>query len=331
MDAGGIPCENDVHQPQEPAANEDTESIDSFGERDAGGSESKRSKSYNIPYSKEMRLKKELTKAVWSHLAVPIDSTCNTTRWVNDWELNVFTTANEHYKYACAQVSRVIAHWKYDDFKNFYVANKPQWMSHEYYDTQESYTHISNLLTFQFQTEENIKLFINKMYAVCEKLIPKRNSIYISGDPSSCKTYFSFMVCTYYLSMGEVENPKRNANFPYNNCPNKRILYWNEPEFMFSSVEDIKKLLGGDLFSVNVKNQSNITLDRTPVIITSNNTDMFQKDVWRDRIFKVQPWQTFPYMKDKSKFPHPLTWETLVDKYVDADTLKRLVTNKDIN
>lgn len=279
-----------------------------------------------------MRTKKGLMAAVWDHLCVPIDATCNSRKWVHHWHLKTFTSSNDHYKYACAQVAREINLWSYKDYVLFYEKHPTlQWMNHTYYTVEESLEHIEKLLIHQCHTEEGVKAFVNKMYAVCEKLIPKRNAIYISGSPSSCKTYFCMMVCSFYLSFGEVENPKRYSQFPYNNCPNKRILYWNEPEYTSTSVEDLKKLLAGDLFSVNVKRESNVTLSRTPVLITSNNHQLFNHSQWQDRIFYITPWSEFRYMKDKTNFPHPLTWMKLVDKYVDLayiETLRSASLNK---
>lgn len=51
---------------------------------------------------------------------------------------------------------------------------------------------------------------------------------------------------------------------------NKRVLYWDEPNFEPAAIETLKMLLAGDKCPANIKYKDHQIINKTPVIITTN-------------------------------------------------------------
>lgn len=81
----------------------------------------------------------------------------------------------------------------------------------------------------------------------------------------------------------------RNSSFPFNNCINKRILHWDEPNFDPNALETLKKLFSGNEFPANVKYFNFQNLLRTPVICTANSNVFLRVEAFKCRIqnFKI--------------------------------------------
>lgn len=78
----------------------------------------------------------------------------------------------------------------------------------------------------------------------------------------------------------------RNSSFPFNNCINKRILHWDEPNFDPNVLETLKKLFSGNEFPANVKYFNFQNLLRTPVICTANS-NVFYELKHLNAVFKI--------------------------------------------
>lgn len=95
---------------------------------------------------------------------------------------------------------------------------------------------------------------------------------------------------------------------------NRRICVWNEPMCESSSFEDVKLLFGGDTMKVKVKYQGDAVVDRTPIIILTNN-DIFPKDnTFQCRMYKYQ-WKPFEDLKYVKKKLHPMGFHELLIHY----------------
>lgn len=101
--------------------------------------------------------------------------------------------------------------------------------------------------------------------------------------------------------------------FPFQDCINRRILLWNEINFMDSAIDTIKMLCAGDTMSVNIKFKSHVALYRTPLIILTNH-DRLRDPAFKDRMF-AYTWNNAPFLKDYDKKPHPYAWPLLLHKY----------------
>lgn len=124
------------------------------------------------------------------------------------------------------------------------------------------------------------------------------------------------MVVAYYINVGYVANMVRGQNFPFNDCISRRLLFWNEVNFMTSATDTIKMLTAGDSFSVSVKYQGNSVISRTPVIFLSND-QVFNphSPIWKPRMY-FENWITSPFLADRQKYPHPLCLPLLFEKYI---------------
>lgn len=184
--------------------------------------------------------------------------------------------------------------------------------NNHYLSIEESISAVEMLLTFQYT---NFVPFLERLYSVCERSLPKLNSLFIQGRPNSGKTWFIDMVAGFYLNVGNVKNVVRGQNFPFNDCVNRRLLIWNEPSIMPSGYDSVKMLAGGDPCPTAVKYQGDATITRTPLIFTSNRSIFSKEDVWTSRIY-FEEWHPCRELKNILAYPHPHTYMHLINKYV---------------
>lgn len=184
-----------------------------------------------------------------------------------------------------------------------------------YYSINESIDVLENLLKFQFYNDrEQIEEFLQNLYNVIDKLIPKKNTMFILSPPNAGKNFFFDTFIHYCLNFGQVGNFNRYCNFPLMECVDKRIILWNEPILEASATETLKMLFGGDTVSAKVKYCNDAVIMRTPVIVLSNN-DVFPNDTaFRSRMF-VYKWRPCKNLKNLKKKPHPLSSYFLLKKY----------------
>lgn len=146
-----------------------------------------------------------------------------------------------------------------------------------YYSITESVEILEDLLKYQFyNNEEQIIIFLRDLYNVIDKIIPKKNTLFILSPPNAGKNFFFDTFIHYCLNFGQVGNFNRYCAFPLMECVNKRIILWNEPMLEPSATETLKMLFGGDTVSAKVKYSNDAVVMRTPVIVLSNN-DVFPK------------------------------------------------------
>lgn len=207
----------------------------------------------------------------------------------------------------------VVNQWKNDDFKYYYKDPKTVklWSARNMYlfdtyylDETESRDVVNKLLNLQCGLLGKLE-FCHTLTTILDMSKPKLNSLLIQSPPSGGKNFFFNAIRDYYLNSGEMCNPNRYNNFAYQDCHNRRIIMWNEPNYEPSEIENLKKLLGGDNFSINIKCKPQGNVKRTPVIITCNECPNFCYDpAFADRL-KVYQWQSAPFLKDYNKYPRP--------------------------
>lgn len=166
------------------------------------------------------------------------------------------------------------------------------------------------------QTNGNIKQFVTEVFQVLEKLLPKKNCIYIIYEPSSGKNFIFDAIKTFYLNTGQMGNFNRNTSFPFQDCDSRRVIMWNEPNIEPRSYETVKMLLGGDTLSVNKKYEDYVEIYRTPIIMLTNIEVLPRTPVWTDHCFFYQ-WQRIDIWENNVAKPHTFAWRELVNKYVD--------------
>ena len=138
----------------------------------------------------------------------------------------------------------------------------------------------------------------------------KTNTLMIIGPANCGKSFFIDCLAAFFINVGYVTNPVKGNQFPYNDCVNRRLLIWNEPSIAPNEYEQVKCLTGGDILSVNVKFQNYQFLEKTPLIVTSND-DIFPNDsTWNTRIVKFR-WTEQNWLLKCDKKPHPACIQTL--------------------
>lgn len=177
-----------------------------------------------------------------------------------------------------------------------------------YYSLEESLIVLNNFLKYQFDNDEElIHDFLFALYNVLERKIPKLNAILVQSPPSSGKNYFFDCILDYFLNKGQLASRiNKTNNFPYQECYGKRIILWNEPNYEDAAVDQLKMILGGDAYTVNVKCKPDAAVYRTPVIILTNNKlSLHNSPAFLDRI-RSFTWKKALYLKDLNKKPYPL-------------------------
>lgn len=105
----------------------------------------------------------------------------------------------------------------------------------------------------------------------CRREFGKRNTLWLFGPATTGKTNIAEAIALSVPFYGCVN--WTNENFPFNDCVDKMVIWWEEGKMTNKVVESAKAILGGSRVRVDQKCKSSVQIDSTPVIITSN-TDM---------------------------------------------------------
>lgn len=206
----------------------------------------------------------------------------------------------------------VINTWEREDFVSFY--NNPNtiliWSARSlnafdsyYFNYEESFNVVTELLTFQMG--DRVVEFCRDLVDTLECNIPKRNCFVVCSPPSAGKNFFFDGVKDYYLNSGQMNNPNKYNQFAYQDCHNRRIIIWNEPNYEPREMENLKMLFAGDNLSANVKCKPQANVKRTPVIVLTNSLPNFcQQTAFQDRVITYH-WNQALFLKDYNKKPRP--------------------------
>nr|QTE04086.1 MAG: nonstructural protein [Tarsiger cyanurus ambidensovirus] len=254
----------------------------------------------------------------------PLTNCVNTVPWLEDEELKYERGNSDSFKAAISTFAAVICTWNIYDFIVMYrdINCHPLFNSNSadtaymYYDVATSVQILIRFLKFQFGGDETlVKDFLNTIHNIFEKGIPKLNTVVAAGPPSSGKNFFFDCPRCCYLNCGLLGNPNKNNTFAFQECVGKRILLWNEPNYESSMTDTLKMLLGGDQLTVKVKYLQDQTVNRTPIIVLTNNEVNFMGDpAFADRV-KIYRWQAAPFLKEYENKPHPLAYIALLEHY----------------
>lgn len=206
----------------------------------------------------------------------------------------------------------IINTWTREDYVNFY--NDPNtvkiWSARSidlvdlyYLSDEESVSIVNKLLDYQCGLAK--KQFVTDLLNVTDMVIPKCNCFLVVSPPSAGKNFFFDAVKDYYLNVGQMQNPNKYNTFAYQDCHNRRLLIWNEPNYEPRETENLKMLFAGDNFSANVKCKPQANVKRTPVICMSNIMPRFANDeAFVDRVITYY-WNSAPFLKEVLKKPRP--------------------------
>ncbi len=223
--------------------------------------------------------------------------------------------------------SHKINAWTLRDFLKMYQATDMENLvfsrSKGYYSLEESFTHIDNLLKFQFDDDEaQIKSFLQNLVNVLDwqpESYPgsniKTNTFLVHSPPSAGKNFFFDTIFTALLNLGQLGTANKQNNFAFQDAANRRVILWNEPNYEASVTDYLKTLFEGGDTKVRVKMLGDSHIKRTPIIILTNNTVNFMVDIaFSDRI-KQYKWKAAPQLKELKLKPYPLVFFDILLKY----------------
>lgn len=161
--------------------------------------------------------------------------------------------------------------------------------------------------------------FIECVDLVIEKSLPKKNSLMLLGPPQAGKTLVGKSIAESCLFHANAQNFEGKSSFEFAPLQFCRVALINEPRITDSTVQVMKNVLEGNRVNIDVKYSSAQTLNRTPVIITTNeelcyyttnrtvNAQAFKA---RAFIFNLKPYDE---LKHCSRALHPKMWSVLRD------------------
>ena len=146
-------------------------------------------------------------------------------------------------------------------------------------------------------SEKQTIFFGRALLDVLNKKSQKKNCFWIYGPASAGKTAFLESLVTHFFpaSSGQPVNNPRTV-FRWGNCINKRVILWEEPQVSPDNHEELKKVFGGQEVTTEVKYQSSVKMQKTPVLVTSNRAPVYvlnafahgELAAWESRCFIFQ-------------------------------------------
>jgi len=71
-------------------------------------------------------------------------------------------------------------------------------------------------------------------------------------------------------------NWKKYHQFPFQDCTDKRIIIWNEPNFEDGVEETLELLFGRDQISARIKYEGDVIIQRTSKLLNSDTDSIKQ-------------------------------------------------------
>lgn len=193
--------------------------------------------------------------------------------------------------------------------------------SSEYAPIDVSIQKFTELLEFN---DIQPKKFVNNVYNIINKNLPKVNSLILYGQANSGKTLLLNSIaksCLYYSSIQQFAG---KSQFEFAPFADQRVVLINEPLVTDVTIETVKNLMEGQTVEVDKKYSAPVKIERTPLLISSNtlihNYLVLHKEhadhAIRARSF-IYTMKTCPMLKDFPFQFNPAMWKSLVNEYVD--------------
>lgn len=186
----------------------------------------------------------------------PLENALLLPEWMMDPDLMYLTRDDVIFQKSIDIYRRRIISYSVEDVCKLYTDNSKfnalnGNISEYYLSLEDSVSKLRELLIFQ--CGENYEHFLNFIYSWFNKKSVKQNALLLVGPSNSCKMLFSYILQDLAVCVGQIANFNRYNQFPLQNCLDKRLLYWDEPNFEPSSLETIKMFLAGDKCPANIK------------------------------------------------------------------------------
>lgn len=255
----------------------------------------------------------------------PPDAFFNIKEFYNNPNLNHLDDNCKKVRVALRNWCARIREWLINEFHDFYSSGQisPYFNAYSrdkkqvYYDVPTSINIAEELLCYQFENDGDlISKFLWDVYAIVDKLVPKRNSMCVVSPPSAGKNFFFDAIASYFLNYGMFGTANKTNNFSWADGAGKRIVLWNEPNYETFHVEKIKELLGGDTTRIHVKYKGDQPLQGPPIfLLTNNSLNICNDPAFADRLVTYQ-WKSAPFLKQYNRKLNPLFFYDLLTKWI---------------
>lgn len=157
--------------------------------------------------------------------------------------------------------------------------------------------------------------FVSQVENVMDRYHTKLNTLLFFGPPNAGKTLIAESICKAGIFYANIQKFSKGANFVLQDAVGCRSMMINEPRFTDEWVETLKNVFEGCETTVDVKFKTGYSLDRTPVIVTTNNelaTYVQHQRHIADAAFKARyirfEFSTYPELKNCKGHLHPGLW-----------------------
>jgi len=282
------------------------------------------------------RFEVTMEKFFKKHPCTPISSICKTQQWLGETDLRWVRDNDRRFQTVCDVLSNEFITFTLRQFAEMYqkpgctpLFALPRGMNAlvtkddsgndlvtPYYLTVDESVEICSKL-LDFQTDGQTAMFLKTLVDVLDKRIPKLNTMFVYGPPSSGKNFFFDAVLNFFLVRGQMMNIRKGEGFPYMDCVDRRVILFNEPNICESpaTMDTLKMLFGGDFCAVAVKFRAPSVIHRTPIFVLTNDSMLFKNvPAFNDRMVRYT-WKQAPFLKDVKGYPNPLFLINLLNKY----------------
>jgi len=265
-----------------------------------------------------------IDELIYKYPCCPPEAFFNIPEFYANTNLNTFDLKDHRVTIPLRNWAATLRRWSIADFNKYYNDEQvhPYFnaygshVSNMYYSVSESVRIAKQLLMHQFSDDvEAIIDFMQTLYDILDKRVPKLNSMCVKSPPSAGKNFFFDAVTSYFISYGMFGTANKNNNFSWADGAGKRVILWNEPNYEQNQIEKIKELLGGDTTRIHVKYMNDISVQRVPIIIlTNNHISVISHPAFKDRL-RVYTWQSAAFLRDYDRKLNPLMFYELLLEY----------------
>lgn len=116
-------------------------------------------------------------------------------------------------------------------------------------------------------------IFARAVFDVLMEVDPKVNTLFLYGPPNTGKTLLMGLLADLFVSV-RVTIQDCKGSFYFQQMLNKSIIYCDELFVTKDTCEQWKMIMAGHVIDINCKNSEYQRLKRTPVLISSNHSDL---------------------------------------------------------
>jgi len=284
-------------------------------------------------------LEERIEKFFKQHPTTPLAAICKSQQWLADQDLRYVRDNNPKFQCVMDVLANELIPFSIRQFTDLYrnarckpLFAMPRGINETVFSVEENGVSVDksfpyylsaadslSILTelLEFQCDGNVKDFLTDLVDVLDKRIPKLNSFFVYGPPSSGKNFFFDCVLNFFLIRGQMMNIRKGEGFPYMDCVDRRVIMFNEPNICESpsTMDTLKMLFGGDFCPAAVKFKAPTVINRTPVFILTNDPFLFKNvPAFEDRM-KRFTWKFAPFLKSIKGYPNPIVFPDLLEKY----------------